>query len=1530
MSSSSNLIRNLLQRMKDGIDKDSRYMGTIDLCSELEKGLKLTSIQEQEVCNAVLDRLDDAAHDVQTVAVRCLGVLSKRVGDPQVAEIVGRLGKLSLTGKADLRDIYSISLRSLIDEVNPRMGRALCGKLIKMASSSSSAYDNENMIDLIYGIRKSRVEDIGNKSLDRKDIEADINCTEESLETMTKLLVRFGKDIHPKDQARILEVLLHQLLHPKDSIRKRIVACLGALAIVIQDDLFSELMTSIFDILGNSTGKAESSSKMTNGNNTTTIIQVIGTISRRVGHKLENYIDTILPLLLQYAKEPEEDEDQTEEQIIIIESCLGALAALVAHCPQQINTHLSIILSKAKYFLVYDPNYIYQEENDSNMMNDVEIEEDDDDEDGEDYGYDDDDDSDDYYDDDDVEDDDDGDTSYQLRLGALKLINAILDSFQNQAGSLYVNLGVELLARFKEREELVKVEVINCYKNLLHIVKELRGKEGNSFNKRGRSLSSGEEMDSKNSNENEMEIITNENNNILSKSNTTSAFQVTHLIVSSQLEKIVIESFKVLVTDKNKSKIAILSMLKVLMDLLTFQPSFSSLLQLVCLNGETMSLKENKNQLKDIFESSINNPGQFGSILKICGKRNVSGCLYDTDPTLKLYTLEFIRTYLTIPINESTETNLRGIDICNESKVLSTDILTFTLRHILTCIERKNDEWYKIVSEALKILSIIMNLLIISTENSPSAILIPFGDFFNDIYQVIHPRLVTMDMDTEVKEFVIAVAGLLVASCRFDDIKSDDVKEKSSILLNIIIEKCKNEVTRDTVLRVLKTVAMKNKDSDLFSYVDSSAQNIIVDIPHYLSQQARTTKTTTLECLSALVMTHLPDELLEKILILASKAMINDQDLVLAAMSLDLVSSILSLPLSTNLVDQDSTHRKIYSIFASESMQFLIDLLASPVLQDKTLTHIILCFHAFLNLNNKLDNQFDVLGLIDKLLEILSKTDTDTANEQGRRFITSRRVVTNVAKCIGDICHTTEGNPKVSDYLDGIFTNLATIYPRKQEDIDMNLVSTSNNDLPPQIQKQIDFFIIGEVGTKKDLSTKFPNIHDIFLAEIKNDTGELDCKFAASYALGAITCGNINLHLPTLLNALEDTLEENQKKMSLGNDDNAETSLPRENSSSSSIFSNDAEQFLLLSLKQVIATFTTNDFFPKILDILMRLLPWANEDIIRYTVYECLGMMANIETDTVINSLKKDSENISIHFSHISMVLVLKCATISNHSFTLVSKQQYTGGNYATSFPSINGSPYNSKTKGTLFTYLFSNQDILVELITYGTSKMQETIDNESLAYSKALLQFLNILFHHQPAILLSLMEEYVKPFLLSCAGFTLPKVVNLGPFSKTIDHGLPIRKLAFTCILTLLDALPSCGYLSVTPALPLILQFLSSKNADEDFQTLHSILIKLCQYAPNYIESNVDTIIDKLLENIQKGFKKQNEQDGGKSQSTNETNDNEGIIKSAMRVIFALSRLESASSNQKLMSVIKEVIAHEDLANVWSQVVSDKTLLME
>lgn len=69
---------------------------------------QIDATMERRICAAVLKQLDDSSNDVQTIAVKCLGALLRKVQEAQVGEICDKLCDLILDGKAELRDIYSI------------------------------------------------------------------------------------------------------------------------------------------------------------------------------------------------------------------------------------------------------------------------------------------------------------------------------------------------------------------------------------------------------------------------------------------------------------------------------------------------------------------------------------------------------------------------------------------------------------------------------------------------------------------------------------------------------------------------------------------------------------------------------------------------------------------------------------------------------------------------------------------------------------------------------------------------------------------------------------------------------------------------------------------------------------------------------------------------------------------------------------------------------------------------------------------------------------------------------------------------------------------------------------------------------------------------------------------------------------------------------------------------------------------------------------------------------------------------------
>ena len=172
----------LLDKTSDW-DKDERYMATNDLIQELQKDAQLDAAMERRVCAAVLRQLDDKSTDVQSIAVKCLGVLLKKVREAQVGEISDKLCSLILDGTDELRDVYSIGLKTLLRDVPRASGEAVAGRLAAR---------------LVGGVRD----------------DAKAESRVEALENLTDLLKRFGAAV-AKDHGAVLDAALRPVWKSK-------------------------------------------------------------------------------------------------------------------------------------------------------------------------------------------------------------------------------------------------------------------------------------------------------------------------------------------------------------------------------------------------------------------------------------------------------------------------------------------------------------------------------------------------------------------------------------------------------------------------------------------------------------------------------------------------------------------------------------------------------------------------------------------------------------------------------------------------------------------------------------------------------------------------------------------------------------------------------------------------------------------------------------------------------------------------------------------------------------------------------------------------------------------------------------------------------------------------------------------------------------------------------------------------------------------------------------------------------------------
>ncbi|XP_077518379.1 cullin-associated and neddylation-dissociated 1 isoform X1 [Amblyomma americanum] len=259
----------------------------------------------------------------------------------------------------------------------------------------------------------------------------DVGVQLEALDILGDLLSRFGALLLPCQPA-IQEALLPQLASPRLAVRKRSITAIGYLVMSCSQGLFNKLMDTLLEEL------AKNSSTST----TRTYIQCIGTISRQAGHRMGDHLERLMPLMVEYCR-VEDDE--------LREHCLQGFESLLRRCPKELAPHVPMIMKICLEYICYDPNYNYDDEDDENSM----------DMDRDSGGE-----SEDEYSDDD-------DMSWKVRRAAAKCLEAVIATRHEMLTEFYRVVSPALIARFKEREENVKVDILQAYVALLRQTRPL-------------------------------------------------------------------------------------------------------------------------------------------------------------------------------------------------------------------------------------------------------------------------------------------------------------------------------------------------------------------------------------------------------------------------------------------------------------------------------------------------------------------------------------------------------------------------------------------------------------------------------------------------------------------------------------------------------------------------------------------------------------------------------------------------------------------------------------------------------------------------------------------------------------------------------------------------------------------------------------------------------------------------------------------------------------------------------------------------
>jgi len=457
------------------------------------------------------------------------------------------------------------------------------------------------------------------------------------------------------------------------------------------------------------------------------------------------------------------------------------------------------------------------------------------------------------------------------------------------------------------------------------------------------------------------------------------------------------------------------------------------------------------------------------------------------------------------------------------------------------------DAFYKISSEALLVLESMVRVLRPipgaggGKAAAAAAPAFNFAPYAKDIYMCCFGKLKASDIDQEVKERAIGCMGQIVATLGGDLLASELPN-----CLPIFYERLRNEITRLTAVKALVRIASSDLKIDLRPILEPS----LAVLATFLRKNQRALKLSTLTLLNILVCNYsgaIAEASSGKtgsglgVILNELPPLLNEADLHIAQLTMDLMTSVSKF--HPNLV---SLGPEVYT------------LAQSPLLQGGALNAMMSLFQAVASPSRP---KYTHNELIQLLVNPVLMPDGAAIHKQGRA---------SIAKCVAALTVGRSGG-EAKSIVDSFVHNL-------------------NSNPAPHVQT-FSLLAIGEIGRHIDLSGD-NNVRNVIF-HCFNNTSE-DIKSAASYALGNVSLGNLNLYLPVVLKEID--------------------AQPK-------------RQYLLLhSLKEIISAQYTSantlkPFVAPIWDQLFRHCE-SSEEGTRNVVAECLGKLCLIDPDNLLPKLK--------------------------------------------------------------------------------------------------------------------------------------------------------------------------------------------------------------------------------------------------------------------------------------------------------------------
>ena len=443
----SHNVASLLPRLQDA-DSDIRYMTLNDLHHMFTVGSPTFLAHDYTTCCKVVDgllhTLADTHGEVQNMAIRCLGPFVNKAPETILCPTIEKVSNIKTEGSLDT-SIPALGVRAIVVALpHPVPGVPRSKKVLDGYDAVSKALIPRLVGKVVVPLREGKAMPAPPKGMLQEDLETGNDSN--SLDVLAELARCFGPMLQDAEVQALEQITMEILESEKCGtvMKKKAVNALSALAAYFNDDLLAHHVRNTIMKLR---------SQHLTSQQRRLYITVYGSMARSIPQKFGPYLKTLAPFVLAPLSEQELDEQREAEAEAdgerdvpleeVREAALVAIESFLQACAQDMRTYTKDVLEAATRFLKYESNVADDEDEDmEEEQEDAEFDADEDFE--EETGF-----------------EDEDDVSWKVRRCSAKALHALIGTLDPNDPAMYGQIAPALIARFKEKEESVRDEVIS-------------------------------------------------------------------------------------------------------------------------------------------------------------------------------------------------------------------------------------------------------------------------------------------------------------------------------------------------------------------------------------------------------------------------------------------------------------------------------------------------------------------------------------------------------------------------------------------------------------------------------------------------------------------------------------------------------------------------------------------------------------------------------------------------------------------------------------------------------------------------------------------------------------------------------------------------------------------------------------------------------------------------------------------------------------------------------------------------------------